>query len=76
MLAPLFEFGKEGLETFTPGVFIFGEPGLEQTQKTKSVVHAHRRVTPRALVQFIRHRWEQISEAIEYHWEGKSQERG
>jgi hypothetical protein len=24
----------------------------------------------------MRHRWEQISAAIEYHWEGKSQERG
>ena len=68
MLAPLFEFGKERLETLTPGVSIFGQPGLEQTQKTKSVVHMQRRVTPRALVRLMRDRWEQISEAIEYHW--------
>ena len=73
---PLFDFGQERLETLTPRVFIFGQPGLEQTQETKSVVHAHRRVTPRALVQLRRHRWEQISAAIEYHWKGKSQERG
>jgi len=39
ILAPLFDFGKERLETLAPGVFIFGQPGLEQTQKTKSVVH-------------------------------------
>jgi hypothetical protein len=37
ILAPLFDFGKERLETLAPGVF--AEPGLEQTQKTKSVVH-------------------------------------
>jgi hypothetical protein len=49
---------------------------LEQTQKTKSVVHARRRVTLRALVQLMRHRWEQMSAAIEYHWEDKRQERG
>ena len=76
LLAPLFEFGKERLETLTPRVLIFGQPSLEQTQKTKSVLHAHRRVTLRALVQLLRHRWEKISAAIEYHWEGKSQERG
>ena len=74
MLAPLFEFGKERLETLTPGVSIFGQPGLEQTQKTKSVVHMQRRVTPRALVRLMRDRWEQISEAIEYHW-GKANRR-
>jgi hypothetical protein len=68
MLAPLFEFGKERLETLTPRVFISGQPGLEQTQKTKSVVHTQRRVTPLALVRLLRDRWEQISEAIEYHW--------
>jgi len=39
ILAPLFDFGKERLETLAPRVFIFGQPGLEQTQKTKSVVH-------------------------------------
>jgi hypothetical protein len=36
---PLFDFAEERLETPTPGVFIFGQPGLKQTQKTKSVVH-------------------------------------
>jgi hypothetical protein len=29
ILAPLFDFGKERLETLAPGVFIFGQPGLE-----------------------------------------------
>ena len=72
----LFDFGKERRETPTLGVSIFGQPGLEQTQKTKSVVHLQRRVTPRALVQLMRDRWVQISEAIEYHLEGKSQRRG
>jgi hypothetical protein len=68
MLAPLFEFGKERLETLTPGVFIFGQPGLEQTQKTKSVVHTQRRFTLQALVRLMPNRWEQISEGIECHW--------
>ena len=53
--ALLFDFGQDRLEILTPRVFIFGQPGLEQTPKTKSVVHAHRRLTPRALVQFTRH---------------------
>ena len=74
--ASLFDFGKERLETPTLGVSIFGQPGLEQTQKTKSVVHLQHRVTPRAVVQLMRDRWVQISEAIEYHLEGKSQPRG
>ena len=65
---PLFDFGKERLETLTAGVSTFGQPGLEQTQKTKSLVHMHRRVTPRALVRLMRARWEQISEAIGCHW--------
>src|SRR5207249_11187944 len=38
-LAPLFDFGEECVETHASGVFIFSQPGLEQTQKTKSVVH-------------------------------------
>ena len=60
------------VETLTPGVSIFGQPGLEQTQKTKSVVHMERRVTLRALVRLMRDRWEQISKGRDYHWEGKS----
>jgi hypothetical protein len=67
-LALLFDFGEKCVETLTPGVSIFGQPGLEQTQKTKSVVHMERRVTLRALVRLMRDRWEQISEAIVYHW--------
>ena len=38
-IAPLFDFGEECVETPASGVFIFSQPGLEQTQKTKSVVH-------------------------------------
>ena len=53
----LFDFGNERLETLTPGVSIFGQPGLEQTQKTKSVVYTQRRVTPRTLVRLMRDRW-------------------
>jgi hypothetical protein len=65
---PLFDFRKEPLETLTAAVSTFGQPGLEQTQKTKSLVHMQRRVTPRALVRLMRARWEQISEAIGCHW--------
>ncbi len=64
----LFDFGKERLETLTPGVSIFGQPGLEQTQKTKSVVYTQRRATPRTLVRLMRAHCVQISDAIEYHW--------
>jgi len=39
ILAPLFDFGEECVETPASGVFILSQPGLEQTQKTKSVVH-------------------------------------
>ena len=35
----LFDFGEECVETLASGVFSFGQPGLEQTQNTKSVVH-------------------------------------
>ena len=73
-LALLFDFGEECVETLASGVFIFGQPGLEQTHKTKSVIYTQRRVTPRALVRLMRDRWEQISEAIEYHW-GKANRR-
>ena len=38
-ITPLFDFGEECVETLASGVFSFGQPGLEQTQKTKSVVH-------------------------------------
>ena len=66
-LAPLFHFGEECVETLASGVFSFGQPGLEQTQKTKSVVYTQRRVTPRALVQLMRDRCVQIGDPIEYH---------
>ena len=38
-IAPLFDFGEECVETLASGVFSLGQPGLEQTQKTKSAVH-------------------------------------
>jgi len=66
-ITPLFDFGEECVETLASGVFSFGQPGLEQTQKTKSVVYTQRRVTPRALVELMRDRCVQISDAIEYH---------
>ena len=64
----LFHFGEERLETLTPRVFISGQPGLEQTQNTKSVVHTQRCITPRAFVRLMCDHWEHITEAIEYHW--------
>ena len=62
---PLLDFGKKRLETLARGVSISGQPGLEQTQKTKSVVDTQRRVTPGALFRLMRYRSERISEAIE-----------
>ena len=67
-IAPLFDFREQCVETLASGVFSFGQPELEQTQKTKSVVYTQRRVTLRALVRLVRDRWEHIGEAIEYHW--------
>ena len=54
---PLFDFGEEYVETLASGVFSFGQPDLEQTQKTKSVVYTQRRVTPRTLVRLMRDGW-------------------
>jgi hypothetical protein len=67
-IAPLFDFLEQCVETLASGVFSFGQPDLEQAQKTKSVVYTQRRVAPRALARLVRDRWEQIGEAIEYHW--------
>ena len=55
-IAPLFDFGEECVETLASGVSSFGQPDLEQTQKTKSVVYTQRRVTPRTLVRQMRDR--------------------
>ena len=73
--AALFDFGEERLETLASGVFIFGQPGLEQTQKTKSVVHTQRRVTPRALVRLMRVAGSKSVKPPSIIGEGKSQER-
>jgi hypothetical protein len=45
-ITPLFDIGENCVESPANGVFILGQPGLEQTQKTKSVVDTHRCVTP------------------------------
>src|SRR5258707_14691492 len=64
----LLDFREQCVETLASGVLSFGQPDLEQTQKTKSVVYTQRGVTPRALGRLLRDRWEQIGEAMEYHW--------
>jgi hypothetical protein len=60
-----FDFGEERIETLTPGVFIFGQPGLEQTAEAKSVAHMQHGVTVRAVVRLERHHGRRISEPIE-----------
>jgi hypothetical protein len=60
-----FDFREERVETVAPGVFIFGQPGLEQTPKAKSVAHMQHGVTVRAVVRLERHHGRRISEAIE-----------
>jgi hypothetical protein len=60
-----FDFGEERVETLAAGVFIFGQPGLEQTPKAKSVAHMQHCVTVRAVVRLERHHGRRISEAIE-----------
>ena len=67
ILAPLFDFGKERLETLAPRVFIFGQPGLEQTPEAKSAAHTQRVLTMRALVRLVHDRCMRISEAVEIH---------
>jgi len=48
---------------------MFGQPGLKQTPKAKSVVHMQRGVTVRALVRLAGDRGERISESVEIHLE-------
>ena len=62
-----FDFGEERVETLAAGVFIFGQPDLEQTPEAKSVAHTQRDVTVPALVRLARGRRERISEAVEIH---------
>ena len=61
-----FDFGEERVETLAPRVFIFAQPGLEQTPEAKSA-HTQRGVTVRALVRLERDRPKRISEAVEIH---------
>ena len=63
----LFDLGEECLETLAPRVFIFGQPGLEQTSEAKSAAHTQRVLTMRALVRLLRDRRMRISEAVEIH---------
>ena len=70
-----FHFGEERVQTLAPGVFIFGQPGLEQTSEATSVAHTHSGATVRALVRLARDRAKRISEAVEIHLrEAKSSE--
>ena len=62
-----FDFGEERVETLAPGVFIFGQPSLEQTPEAKSAAHTERAFTMRALVRLVRDRRMRISEAVEIH---------
>jgi hypothetical protein len=49
----LFDFGEEGVESLAPGVFVFGQSGLEQTPEAKFAAHAKRAATVRALVRLV-----------------------
>jgi hypothetical protein len=60
-----FDFREERVETVAPGVFIFGQPGLDQTPEAKSIAHMQYGVTVRAVVRLERHHGRRISEAIE-----------
>ena len=62
-----FDFGEERVKTLAPRVFIFGQPGLEQTPEAKSAAHTQRAFTMRALVRLTRDRRMRISEAAEIH---------
>lgn len=62
-----FDFGEERVETLAPGIFIFGQPGLEQTPEAKPVAHTRRDVTVRTLVRLAGDRCERISEIVEIH---------
>ena len=64
---PHFHFEEQRVQTLAAGVFIFGQPSLEQTSEAKSVAHTHRCVTVQALVRLARARGERIGEAVETH---------
>lgn len=66
-LVSSFHFEEQRIQTLAAGVFIFGQPGLEQTSEAKSVAHTHRGVTVQALVRLARARGERLSEAVETH---------
>jgi hypothetical protein len=61
----LFDFGGERVETLAPGVFVFGQSGLEQTPQAKLAAHAKRAATVRALVRLATGK--RISKAVEIH---------
>ena len=63
----LFDLGEERVETLAARVFIFGQPGLEQTPEAKSAAHTQRVLTIRALVRFMHDGRMRISEAVEIH---------
>jgi hypothetical protein len=52
-VASLFDFGEERVETLAPGVFVFGQSGLEQTPEAKFAAHTKRAATVRALVRLV-----------------------
>jgi hypothetical protein len=49
----LFGFGRKRVEVLATSVFIFRQPGLEQTAETKSADHMQRTLAVRALVGFV-----------------------
>jgi hypothetical protein len=59
--------GENRVEILASAVFIFGQPGLEQTPDAKSVARMQRGVTVRTLVRLERNRRKRISEAVEIH---------
>ena len=46
----LFDLGEEGVEVLALGTMLFGQSGLHQTAKAKSVVNTHYTAAMRALV--------------------------
>jgi hypothetical protein len=62
-----FDFGEERVEILASALFIFGQPGLEQTPDAKSVARMQRGVTVPTLVRSERNRRKQISEVVEIH---------
>jgi hypothetical protein len=64
-LASLFSFGSERVEILAASVFIFGQPGLEQTPEAKSAAHMQRALTVRTFVRLVRGK--RIGKAKEIH---------